>query len=98
MHHSVINLGPQIYPVVRVASSSAWRGSFFGSWSRIFYPTLFVKLLPGNNWLNGRQNHPISIIRDVSDGNVVLVSEDGEAIMRIHVESLASAGFEPFYD
>ena len=45
-----------------------------------------------------KRNGTVYIVRDVSDGNVVLVSEDGKAIMRIHVDSLASAGFEPFYD
>ena len=48
--------------------------------------------------LTHKRNGTVYIIRDVSDGIVVLVSEDGEAIMRIQVESLAFAGFEPFYD
>lgn len=40
----------------------------------------------------------IYILRDVSDGNVVLVSEDGETVMRIQLDTLLSAGFEPVYD
>ena len=40
----------------------------------------------------------IYILRDVSDGNVILVSEDGENVMRIRLDSFTSAGFEPVYD
>ena len=45
-----------------------------------------------------KQKGIIYILRDVSDGNVVLVSEDGDTVMRIQLDSLVSAGFEPFYD
>ncbi len=40
----------------------------------------------------------IYVLRDVSDGNVVLVSEDGETVMRIQLDNLVSGGFEPVYD
>jgi len=40
----------------------------------------------------------IYVVRDVSDGIVLLVSENGEAVTRIQLDSLSSGGFEPLYD
>ena len=57
-----------------------------------------ARLITIGQRLTHKRNGTVYIIRDVSDGNVVLVSEDGKAIMRIHLDSLASTGFEPFYD
>ena len=48
--------------------------------------------------LTHKRNGTVYIIRDVSDGNVVLVSENGETLMRIQLDSFRSAGFEPLHD
>ena len=40
----------------------------------------------------------VYVVRDVSDGNVVLVSENGEILMRIQLDSLTSGGFDRIYD
>ncbi len=40
----------------------------------------------------------VYIVRDVSDGIVVLPSENGETLMRIPLGSFTSDFFEPFYD
>ena len=40
----------------------------------------------------------VYVVRDISDGNVVLVSENGEILMRIQLDSLTCGGFDPIYD
>jgi hypothetical protein len=45
-----------------------------------------------------RRKGTVYIVRDISDGNVVLVSENGENLLRIPLESLTSTSFELIYD
>ena len=52
---------------------------------------------PGQKFMHKRKN-TIYIVRNIKDQNVVLVSEKGDATMRIQLASLASAAFEPIYD
>jgi hypothetical protein len=52
---------------------------------------------PGQKFIHKRKK-TIYIVRNVKDQNVVLVSEKGDATMRIQMGSLESAGFEPIYD
>jgi len=52
---------------------------------------------PGQKFRHKRKK-TVYIVKSVKDGTVLLMSEKGEASMRIQVESLASAGFEPIYD
>ncbi len=40
----------------------------------------------------------VYIVKGVKDDTVLLVSEDGEDVMRIHQDSVATSGFEPVYD
>ena len=40
----------------------------------------------------------VYVVRDICDGNVVLVSENGETLMRIQLDSLTSGSFEFIYD
>ncbi len=52
---------------------------------------------PGQKFRHWRKGI-IWIVKSVKEETVVLVSEDGEAGMRIHQDSLASAEFEPIHD
>ena len=52
---------------------------------------------PGQKFMHKRKK-TIYIVRYIKDQNVVLVSEKGDATMRIQLASLASAAFEPIYD
>ena len=52
---------------------------------------------PGQKFMHKRKK-TIYIVRNIKDQNVVLVSEKGHTTMRIQLDSLASATFEPIYD
>ena len=52
---------------------------------------------PGQKFMHERKR-TIYIVRNVRHQNVVLVSEKGDATMRIQLASLASNAFEPIYD
>ena len=52
---------------------------------------------PGQKFMHKRKK-TIYIVRYIKDQNVVLVSEKGHTTMRIQLDSLASAAFEPIYD
>ena len=52
---------------------------------------------PGQKFMHKRKR-TIYIVRNVKDQNVVLVSEKGDATMRIQMSSLTSVGFERIYD
>ncbi len=52
---------------------------------------------PGQKFRHRRKGI-IYIVKSVKEGTVLLVSENGEADMRIQKDSLASAEFEPIYD
>ncbi len=56
---------------------------------------LIVK--PGQKFRHKRRG-TVYIVKSVKDDTVLLVSEDGEAIMHIHQDSLATSGLEPIYD
>ncbi len=56
---------------------------------------LIVK--PGQKFRHKRKG-TVYIVKNVQGDTVVLVSENGEAVMRIHQGSLATSGFEPVYD
>jgi len=56
---------------------------------------LIVK--PGQKFRNKRKG-TVYIVKSVKDETVLLVSENGEAMMRIHLDSLVSSSFEPIYD
>ena len=56
-----------------------------------------VVVKPGQKFMHKRKK-VIYIVRDVKGQNVMLVSEKGDAIMRIQTGSLSSAAFEPIYD
>ena len=48
--------------------------------------------------LRHKREGTVYVVRDVSNGNVVLVSENGEILMRIQLDSLTSGSFELIYD
>ena len=52
---------------------------------------------PGQKFMHKRKK-TIYIVRNVIHQNVVLVSEKGDATMRIQLASLASNAFELIYD
>ena len=56
-----------------------------------------VVVKPGQKFMHKRKK-TIYIVRNVIHQNVVLVSEKGDATMRIQLASLASNAFEPIYD
>ena len=56
-----------------------------------------VAVRPGQKFMHKRKK-AIYIVRNVKGQNVVLVSDKGDASIRILMDSLVSAGFEPFYD
>ncbi len=56
---------------------------------------LIVK--PGQKFRHKRRG-TVYIVKSVKGDVVVLVSENGEAVMRIHQDSLVTSGFEPIYD
>ena len=56
-----------------------------------------VPITPGQKFMHKRKK-TIYIVRHVKDQNVVLVTEKGDATMRIQVASLASDAFELIYD
>ncbi len=45
-----------------------------------------------------KQSNVTYIIQRVKQENVILVSEDGEASLLLHPDSVALSGFEPVYD
>ena len=45
-----------------------------------------------------KESGTVYIIQSTKEGNVVLVSEDGEVSMRIHKDSIVLSGFEPVHD
>ncbi len=51
---------------------------------------------PGQKFRHKR-NNAVYIVRQVYDEDVELVSENGEASMRIQLDSISSGGFEPIY-
>ena len=52
---------------------------------------------PGQKFRNKRKGS-VYVVKSVKDDTILLVSENGEAIMRVHLDSLISSGFEPIYD
>ena len=56
---------------------------------------LIVK--PGQKFRDKRRG-TVYTVKSVKDDTILLVSENGEAIMRIHLDTLATSGFEPVYD
>ncbi len=56
-----------------------------------------LNVKPGQKLRHKRRGN-VYIVKNVKDEIAFLVSENGEAIMRIHLDSLVSAGFEPIYD
>jgi hypothetical protein len=56
-----------------------------------------IAIRPGQKFMHKRKK-TIYIVRNVIHQNVVLVSEKGDATMRIQLASLASNAFEPIYD
>ena len=52
---------------------------------------------PGQKLLD-KKSHIVYIIRNVEKENVILISEDGEASMLVHPDSLVFSGLEPIFD
>ncbi len=48
--------------------------------------------------LRHKRKGTVYIVKDVSNGIVLLVSENGEVVLRIQLDSLTSGGFDPIYD
>jgi hypothetical protein len=58
---------------------------------------IMLNVKPGQKFRHKRKG-TLYIVKSVKDESILLVSENGEAIMRIHLDSLLSSGFEPVYD
>jgi hypothetical protein len=45
-----------------------------------------------------KESNVVYIIQNIKQENVILVSEDGEASMLLHQDSVTFSGLEPVYD
>jgi hypothetical protein len=55
-----------------------------------------LKIKPGGKLID-KESNTVYIIRNIKQEKVILVSEDGEASMLLHQDSIPLYGFEPVY-
>ncbi len=56
-----------------------------------------VMVRPGQKFRHKRKG-TVYIVKSVEDNTVVLVSEKGEAIRRVHLDFMSLSDLEPLYD
>ena len=56
-----------------------------------------LTIKPGEKLID-KESNAVYIIWKIKGEKVILVSEDGEASMLLHQDSIALSGFEPLYD
>ncbi len=52
---------------------------------------------PGQKFRHKRKG-TVYIVKSIEDNTVVMVSENGQAITRIHLDFMSLSDLEPFYD
>ncbi len=56
-----------------------------------------LNIHPGQKFRHKKKG-AVYVVKNIKSDTVLLISENGEAMMRIHLDSLTTSGLEPMYD